>query len=268
MKSVKESMTRDLSKFGIESSVTEPCTECNYKYAVRVVITKTDGTVTSYCKYCEDQRLVESLNIPKSKDDRLLQKMRGKAKYFSRIPEDVKDAKLNDYKAVTDTQKKAKNQAVDFVTQFDKKKSLILSGDPGIGKTHIAVAVANALAKDNSVLFLKSTNLLDLIKESYSNDSYSEMDVMELCRDVDLLVIDDLGAEYSKPGDSESWASDIIYKAIDSRLDKSLIITTNYSESLLEQKYGFNGKRITSRMSDNATKIRMVGTDMRRERRE
>ncbi len=251
----------NLGKLGIESVKKEKCDVCNYGIKTTVIA---NGKEQISCKYCEDRKLVESLNIPTTREERALQKLMDKAQHFSQVPENLKGVKLNDYNAVTDTQKHAKQQAVEFITQFDKKMSLVLSGDPGIGKTHIAVAVANALAKKYAVLFLKSTNLLDLIKSSYNSDKYSEMDILELCRDVDLLVLDDLGAEYSKPGDSESWASDIIYKAIDSRLGKSLIITTNYSESLLEQKYGFNGKRITSRMSDNAEKIRIAGKDMRR----
>lgn len=251
----------DLKRLGIESTEREKCNVCDYGVKITVVV---NGKERSTCKYCEDKKLVEQMNIPKTKEDRELQRLKRKANHFSRVPEDVKYAKLNDYKDVTDEQERAKKTAINFITNFDKKKSLVLSGDPGIGKTHIAVAIANALAKEYAVLFLKSTNLLDLIKESYGQAQHNEADIFNLCRDVDLLIIDDLGAEYSKPGDSESWASDIIYKAIDSRLDKSLIITTNYSESLLEQKYGFNGKRITSRMSDNAEKIRIVGKDMRR----
>jgi len=252
----------DLKRVGIESTKKEKCDVCNYGMKITVVV---NGQEQSRCKYCEDRKLVQELNIPATKEERNRLKMNDRTSYFMRIPESLIDAKLNDYITETDEQKRAKQSAVDYIVSFDKQQSLILSGEPGIGKTHIAVAITNALAKENSVLFLKSTNLLDLIKESYGQAQHTEQDVLQLCADVDLLVIDDLGAEYAKPGDSESWASDIIYKAIDSRLGKSLIVTTNYSESLLEQKYGFNGKRITSRMSDNAEKIRVVGKDMRRE---
>jgi len=260
MQSIKDSI--DLKRFGIQKTKTKKCTVCNYGTVITVV---TDDGELSKCRYCEDKKLIEEYNIPKTKEEKERILTKNRARYFSDIPADIKSAKLNDYKAGTDEQKLAKDTAIDFIVNFNGEKSLVLSGDPGIGKSHIAVAIANALKKEYSVMFLKSTNLLDLIKESYNRTDYSESDILNVCADVDLLILDDLGAEYSKPGDSESWASDIIYKAIDSRLGKSLIVTTNYNESALEQKYGYNGKRITSRMSDNATKIRVVGKDMRRE---
>lgn len=261
MQSVKDSIKAELNKFGVESTTREKCNDCQYGTKITIVV---NGEKRSSCKYCEDKKLIEELNIPQTKEERNRLKMNDRTSYFMSIPDDIKNAKLNDYVAETEEQQKAKRLAVEYITKFNGEKSLILSGDPGVGKSHIAVAITNALAKSHSVLFLKSTNLLDFIKETYGQARHTEQDVLDICADVDLLVIDDLGAEYSRESSSESWASDILFKVIDSRLDKSLIITTNYSESLLEEKYGFNGKRITSRMSDNAEKIRIVGKDMRR----
>lgn len=259
MQSVKDSI--DLNRFGIIETRKKTCAVCNYGVVITVVTA--DGE-QSRCRYCENQKLVKEYDIPTTPEEKNARKTMNHANYFSNIPSDIKNAKLNDYIADTEEQENAKQLAIDFITQFDNEKSLVMSGNPGIGKSHIAVAIANALRKEHSVMFIKSTSLLDLIKESYNGTHYSEMDVLDTCASVDLLVIDDLGAEYSKPGDSESWASDIIYKVIDSRLGKSLIITTNYNERALEEKYGHNGKRITSRMSDNATKIRFDGKDGRR----
>lgn len=262
MQSVSDSMKSSLKRIGIGSTWREKCTICDYGTRIYMII---DGKEMSNCRYCEDQKLVKELNLPTTKEESDRRKITAKSKYFNRIPEDIKNVKLNDYVAETDEQRRVKQLSANYIMHFDKQQSLILSGDPGIGKSHIAVAVTNALSKNYSTLFLKSTNILDLIKESYGGAAHSKHDVLQICADVDLLVIDDLGAEYSKEGESESWASDIIYKVIDSRLGKSLIITTNYNESALEKKYGYNGKRITSRMSDNAEKIRIVGKDMRRE---
>ena len=251
----------DLSHVGIEETKKEPCDVCNYGTKITIVV---NGKEKSRCKYCEDKKLAENLNLPTTRKESNRRRLLSRAKYFTNIPEDIKNVKLNDYIAGTKEQQRAKQLAVEYITRFDGERSLILSGDPGVGKTHIAVAIHNAIAKEHTTLFLKSTHLLDLIKDSYNGAGYSEMDVLDTCADVDLLVIDDLGAEYAKEGDSESWASDILFKVIDSRLGKSLVVTTNYSESLLEQKYGYNGKRITSRLSDNAEKIRIVGKDGRR----
>lgn len=259
MQSVKDSI--DLDRFGVLETRKETCSVCNYGVVITVVTQKGEQ---SMCRYCEQKRLIEQYDIPKTKKEHDRRIIRNHASYFTDIPSDIKGAKLNDYIAETETQQQAKEMAIKFITEFNEDKSLIMSGDPGVGKSHIAVAIVNALRDENSVMFLKSTNLLDLIKESYNGTNYTENDVLEACKKVDLLVLDDLGAEYAREGQTESWASDIIYKVIDGRLGKSLIVTTNYNESALERKYGYNGQRITSRMSDNAEKIRIIGKDRRR----
>lgn len=261
MKSLQASI--NLSKYGIKHTEKKKCDKC--QYGTVITITTSEGTV-SWCRYCENKKLVKQYNIPTTKEEKELHLIRNRAEYFTRIPKDIEHKKLNEYVAKTEEQKQAKQIAVDYIVNFDKEdgSSLVLSGEPGVGKSHIAVSIANALKDKHTVLFLKSTNLLDFIKESYSGEKYTEADVLDTCAKVDLLVLDDLGAEYAKASEHESWASDIIFKVLDSRLGKSTVITTNYNESGLEEKYGFNGRRITSRMSDNATKIRIVGEDGRR----
>lgn len=262
MKSVKESMKKDLKRFGIESSKNEECPIC--KYGRRITVT-VNGIETSHCKYCDDKKLVQELNIATTESEKRLQTLQSKAKYFSRIPEDLKDVKLNDYVTESDEQTRAKQMAIGFITGFDKEKSFVMSGDPGIGKSHIAVAIAKALSNDYSVLFLKSADILGLIRDSYNGSRHTEQDVFDICQQVDLLVLDDIGAEYDKSSsDDESWASDILFRILDSRLGKSTVATTNYSESQLENKFGMNGKRIVSRMQDTAEKIRIQGNDWRK----
>ncbi len=264
LKSIKDSIKKDLSRFGIESSKKDPdpCPVCNY--GTRITIT-VNGVESSRCKYCEDKKLVEQLNVATTESEKKLQSLQAKARRFTRIPNDLNAVRLNNYKAVTNEQKQAKQMAVDFITQFDKEKSFVMSGDPGIGKSHIAVSIAKALSKNYSVLFLKSADVLGLIRESYDHGTHSERDVFSICEQVDLLVLDDIGAEYDKSSNNESWASDILFRILDSRLGKSIVITTNYSESQLEDKFGMNGKRIVSRMNDKAEKIRIFGKDMRKQ---
>lgn len=264
LKSLKESVQVKLGDFGIITSERNKCTECDYEFAMRITITYTDGTTSSHCKYCEDKKLVEQMKVATSESQKSLQSVQAKASRFSQMPEDLIEAKLNNYQTITNEQKQAKQMAVDFITNFDREKSFVMSGDPGIGKSHIAVSIAKALLKDYSVLFLKSADVLGLIKESYDNGTHSERDVFDICEKVDLLVLDDIGAEYDKSSNNESWASDILFRILDSRLGKSTIVTTNYSESQLEDKFGMNGKRIVSRMNDKAERIRIFGKDMRK----
>src|SRR5699024_10908635 len=78
-----------------------------------------------------------------------------------------------------------------------------------------------------------------------------------------------IGSEYVKANEygHESWASDVLYKIFDMRLNKSIICSTNYSESMLREKYGNNGQRIIDRMMDLSTAIRLEGESYRRKER-
>lgn len=264
MESVKETIKGKLGRFGIESSTKERCTVCDYKFAMRVTITYTNGETTSHCKYCTDKELVKSLPIATTEEEKRLKTIQAKAKYFNRIPNDLKNVTIRDYQRNTEAQKQARELAAKYIVDFDGTRSLVFSGNPGIGKSHLAVGITKALSSDYSTLFLKTSDILALMRESYDNGKHSEKDVFDISKRVDLLVIDDLGAEYDRNENNESWASNIMFRILDSRLGKSTIVTTNYSESELEKKYGMDGKRIVSRMCDNADKLRIDGKDMRK----
>lgn len=225
------------------------------------------------CKPCEEIKFKESLNLPTVEEYRS-QKEMGFILKFERITNDLEEATVNSYKPNSkyESQAKAKQAAVDFITNYTGKESLVLAGVPGIGKSHLSYAINKAIrSKGYKTLFIKSTDLLDAIKETYNyQPETSQEHIFKMIDGLDLLVLDDLGGEYEKKGENsnETWASDILYKVVDMRLGKSLVTTTNYSESELVSKYGtVQGSRIVSRMMENATAIRVEGEDLRRKER-
>src|SRR5690625_1384274 len=246
---------------------TKKCEQCGNEYNLY----DTPFGPLGACKPCEDKKFIESLNLPTTKEYRA-QKEMGFILNFERITDDLRDATVNSYKPNHDTQKTAKQMAVDFITRFNGKESLVYSGIPGIGKSHLSYAINKAIRKQGyKTLFIKSTDLLDAIKDTYNyQPNITQDQIFKMIDDLDLLVLDDLGGEYEKKGDddNETWASDVLYKVIDMRLGKSLITTTNYGESELIAKYGqVQGSRIVSRMMENATPIRVEGEDLRRKER-
>src|SRR5699024_11603158 len=114
---------------------------------------------------------------------------------------------------------------------------------------------------------IKVTDLFDYIKNAYKPDSkINELQIFNMINRLDLLVLDDIGSEYVKENEygHESWASDVMYKIFDMRLNKSIICSTNYSESMLKEKYRNNGYRIIDRMMDLYTAIRLEGEGYRK----
>src|SRR5690625_4332536 len=191
---------------------------------------------------------------------------------FERIRKDLTTATVRNYKPDSkfESQTKAKQAAFDFIMEYSGSESLVYSGVPGIGKSHLSYAINKAIRnKGYKTLFIKSTDLLDAIKQTYNYQSdVSDEMIYKMIDGVDLLVLDDIGGEHVKGSDSghETWASDDLYKVIDMRLGKPVICTATYAERELIEKNGNNGPRIISRMMENAKGIRVEGEDQRRER--
>lgn len=242
------------------------CGECGTVYKLY----ETPRGVMGACKPCEDRKFKETMNLP-TKEEYQKQKEQNFILSFERVSSDLKKETVNSYKPGHPTQIEAKNVSVEFVKGFDGKRSLALSGTPGLGKSHLAWAINKAIRQQGyKTLFVKSTDLLDHIRGTYrEHSSVTDEQIFKMIADLDLLVLDDIGSEYVKGNDygHESWASDVLYKVVDLRLDKSIVCTTNYFESELTAKYGNNGPRIIDRMMDGAKGIRLEGESYRRKER-
>jgi DNA replication protein DnaC len=119
---------------------------------------------------------------------------------------------------------------------------LILCGTYGVGKTHLAAAIANvAVSNGITTCFTAAPDLLDHLRATYqptSTVSYDER--FESIREAGLLILDDLGAQNTTP-----WAQEKLYQLINHRWIGALptVITTNVAFEQMDQ-------RIVSRMRD------------------
>lgn len=141
---------------------------------------------------------------------------------------------------------RALGAALAFVENYERAAEegwvLGFSGAPRTGKTHLATAIAQACAKR----YLARPMLLNLPKalreerERFNNPD--KPSPFAAAARVDLLVLDDLGAEYEKmAGDLSrvSWLSEQLYVLIDERVmnNRPFVYTTNLSRSDMEARY-------------------------------
>lgn len=155
---------------------------------------------------------------------------------------------------------KSQKQALYFFKQYQLGSAgICLYGYAGRGKTHLAMGFAQRIhALGHSVLVLKIIDLLDRVKKSYEGRSVdTENDVINILRNVDLLVIDDIGIE-----NETSWVKDKLYKIIDYRHDrKTTVFTTNLSGKDMSNKYA--GDTLVSRIWGSGKKFEIQGGDYR-----
>ena len=129
-----------------------------------------------------------------------------------------------------------------FVDELDENlesgRGLWLMGDVGTGKTSLAMLVSKAaLELGRSVAIYSLPRLLARIRRTYDADAgeQSYLEFFERLTAVDLLHIDDLGAE--KRSD---WVLEQLYALVDERYEsqRAVLVTTNLDQAELEEQIG------------------------------
>lgn len=175
----------------------------------------------------------------------------------SRIPQKLLEATFDAYIPRSGAQRAAKMIAMHCAEGGD---GLQLMGEPGTGKTHLAVAaVLRAIQLGRTAIYVPVVDLLDEIREKTRSDKIGIY--LQTLRDVDLLAIDDLGMQKNT-----DWVGEKLYQIVNDRyVDKKQIIVTTNARNIDELSYmiGTSGRQIASRLSEMTASVIMDGADIR-----
>lgn len=140
----------------------------------------------------------------------------------------------------------AKRSVINWVRQEGTVPWLIITGPPGLGKTHLCkAATGNLVGMNQSVFYTTVRGIMNKSREWISNkqgDKWSSY--LNKIEHIKYLVLDDLGQEYTT-----DWSKQILFDIIDTRYETRLptLVTTN-----IDQKdwAGQLGKACTDRLTD------------------
>lgn len=184
----------------------------------------------------------------------------------ARIPARFARADFANFEANTPQLQRALQMSQKFVADFPADYGLLFLGNPGLGKTHLACAVLKRLIEKGCTgAFYDFGDLLQEIRASFNPVTQtSELQILKPVYDIDVLVLDELGAD--KPTE---WVLSTMTHIINRRYNdkKVTLFTSNYmnvaaavSAETLEERIG---KRFRSRLKEMCKQVIIEGDDYR-----
>lgn len=187
---------------------------------------------------------------------------------YALIPQRFKDKSFETFIEHCPEAEKNKKDCIRYVENFNeyslKGHNLIMIGNVGTGKTHLAYSINKAIIQRYGVdvNYQYMLDIFDKIKSTYGKnkeDQYyqSEEKILHELINAPLLILDEVGVQYFS-----EYEKLMSYKILNGRYlnQKPTVMITNCKEAELTK---IMGERVVSRLSENAGVITFTFADQR-----
>ena len=155
---------------------------------------------------------------------------------------------------------RAKIEELATLRFVDSAENVLLVGSPGVGKTHLAVAIGiEAVRSGREVRFCDCARLIDDLKDAASRGILKKR--LQYYAHSKLLIIDELGYL-----DVDSHGSDLMFQLVSTRYEqRSTIITTNVGIGGWANVFGDDvaASAIADRVCHHCTMVKITGRSYR-----
>jgi len=143
---------------------------------------------------------------------------------------------VNEYKPIDEQQRKARSLAVQYIQEFEtirkeKINSIAFLGQPGSGKSHLTIAIANALMKKGiGVRYVQYREVMtEICQVRFDDDAYrKKVDPLKTCS---VLLLDDLFKGATRRDGSLGHEGTVMFEIVNSRYlsGKPILVSSEYT---------------------------------------
>lgn len=157
------------------------------------------------------------------------------------IPKRFRAKNFENFTASSADQQKALSIAKTFAAKFKEHQqrgtTAIFAGRPGTGKSHLAIAIAQAVMQAGATAFyVTAREMLLLLRARWDNPAApSELEVLRMLTSVSLLIVDEVGVQNNTDAEKNQ-----IFSVIDGRYREQLpmILLTNLGKAGVSEYLG------------------------------